>query len=201
MNYEPSVRSFTVFFSVLVSIGIKHILDATCFGADQWPCFILAILLCLRFLTGSANHMWFEFVNSERSQVSRAHLLRDVSSLTVFGVLALAICYSTSVDSFLGWTLVLLGAASISEIAELVWEGSGGSREGANWTSHWLRINVVQLGCTGIVKYGYGQWKWTVPGLDWNLAVTVLCLLSACFLYWDFNHQLDVLQAGTATET
>jgi hypothetical protein len=57
------VRVFTVFFSALVGFGLKRLLDVQTpadFLIDRRPCVILCVLLFLCFLTGSANHLWFE---------------------------------------------------------------------------------------------------------------------------------------------
>ena len=66
-RYEQSVRVATVFFSVVMGFGLKHILEPpTGHGinpeTDRWACFFIALLLFIRFLFGSANHLWDEYV-------------------------------------------------------------------------------------------------------------------------------------------
>lgn len=56
MHYtEPGIRVITVFFAALVGFGLKHLADVTkCSAPDIYPhrgiCFVLAVLLFLRFL-------------------------------------------------------------------------------------------------------------------------------------------------------
>ncbi len=60
-RYEQSIRTITAFFAVLLGFGIKKLLDSGVeLGGDKWPCFILSVLLFLRYLLGSANHLWLE---------------------------------------------------------------------------------------------------------------------------------------------
>ena len=54
-RYESAIRVMTSFFAVLLGFGLKRLLDTTDFwppGASG-PCFILAVLLFMRFLIGS----------------------------------------------------------------------------------------------------------------------------------------------------
>jgi hypothetical protein len=74
-RYEPSIRAVTVFFAAVLGFGLKHLLDTdyTQKTADiytyKWLFFLVAVFIFLRFLTGSANHLWLEYQKSERDDV------------------------------------------------------------------------------------------------------------------------------------
>src|SRR2546427_10582312 len=104
MRYEQTIRVVTVFFSALIGFGLKKLLDAgteDLVGLNRWLCFILAVLLFLRFLLGSANHLSLEYTWQEHPGASPGPLTRDILFLITFGILALWICYSTSIREFL----------------------------------------------------------------------------------------------------
>src|SRR5438046_919236 len=107
-RYEQSVRVFTVFFSALMGFALKRILENPAFstlGNDRWACFLLALMLFLRFLFGSANHLWEEYVKTPPDGKARNFMLWDLFWLTGFGFLALQICYSNTVQQFLLWNI------------------------------------------------------------------------------------------------
>ena len=65
MRYEQTIRVITVFFSTLIGFGLKKLLDAgtgDLAGVNGWLCFILAVLLFLRFLLGEGFERPIGFV-------------------------------------------------------------------------------------------------------------------------------------------
>jgi hypothetical protein len=199
MRYEPSINVFTVFFSALVGLGLQNLLtqqEPDSFGPDRWPCFILAVLIFLRFLTGSANHLWFEYVWKPPADGGRRLLFRDLFSLTAFGVLALRICYTKSVTEFLFWTVFLVAAAAIWGLLDLALQVFMVTTPASNWASVWLVINVVQAISIFASQYVHDHWEVAVPYLGWSWSMMALILLSMVLLWWDFKHQLRVLEKG-----
>jgi hypothetical protein len=121
-RYEQSIRVITTFFAALLGLGLKNLLDPKAFNPAnaRWPCFLMSVFLFLRFLLGSNNHLWFEFVRPDldRSRRSdeppyvpppRGRVINDFVFLIVFGLFGVAICYSTTLDEFLDGNLLLTG--------------------------------------------------------------------------------------------
>src|SRR5437879_4207317 len=65
-RYDQSIRVITAFFAALLGFGLKNLLDNKSLPSDMpAPCFILSVLLFLRFILGSANHYWYDYVNTD----------------------------------------------------------------------------------------------------------------------------------------
>lgn len=198
MHYtEPGIRVITVFFAALVGFGLKHLADETAKGHDGHPddltCFVLAVLLFLRFLLGSANHLWYEYIRS-RPPVKTSQLGIDLAALTGYGIIAVYICYAETLTHFLwGSVFLLLGACIWLGVD--AWFAPGQERQWKNW----LIINLVQgvvlvcvaLGNTsmGDIYPGYASWK-----------VILLLVFIACLVF-DFHLQMQVLKRKPGAET
>jgi hypothetical protein len=196
--YEQIIRVTTAFFSALIGFGLKHLLDirpedAGDFARDQWPCFILAVLLFLRFLLGSANHLWFEYVRKPPQRVHPGLLVWDLTFVILFGILASVICYSNTVIQFLFWSLTLLGVAIFWNIFDPFVRWLVDLRAAGNWTGPWLGINALQAISIGVAQCFHGCIIKVVPSLESSWSVTVLVPIFAVCLLYDVIHQLTVL--------
>src|SRR5262245_31212461 len=103
-RYEQSVRVVTAFYAVLLGFGLKNLVDGNSLkshGESHWLLLILASLFFLRFLLGSANHLWIKYVSQDPQSISALGFLWDIIMLIVFGVIGLSICYADSVPTFL----------------------------------------------------------------------------------------------------
>jgi hypothetical protein len=195
MRYDPTIRVTTVFFSALVGFGLKHLLDADVaeLAPYRWACFLLAMFTFLRFLLGSANHLWFEYVSGPDKKPNQL-LISDIIFLVGFGVLALFTCYSHSLTSFLCRSLYLPGAALIWGGLDNLLRKTTGQKTHGGWTASWILINSLQvialLGAVFTVRClarsGSGN---GVGWLLWGLA-----LFSFALFVWDIAHQLEVIQ-------
>ena len=113
---EPSIRVVTALFAVLLGFGLKHILDDTTtsvFTRHKWPCLAISAMIFLRFLLGSANHLWFEYVKNPPILIpgrGLIHLVLDLWFLLAIGFFGLRMCYSSSGDEFLIQGLRLFAA-------------------------------------------------------------------------------------------
>lgn len=214
-RYEQSTRVITAFFSVLLGLGLKNFLDPDMFGPEnaRWPCFLMSVFLFLRFLLGSNNHMWFEFVRPDRQEgkdpevngsiVSRKQILRDFFFLLIFGLLGVSICYSTTVDEFLESNLRLTGialAAGIFGVIDCIKRRFSGK-----W-DHWRLVNFAQFFSILIVRYFVIPRDWgtipcwlsmVLPGPAWDWSLFILVVVYFGIFTWDFSKQLEVLKGAT----
>jgi hypothetical protein len=195
-RYEQCIRVITAFFAVLLGFGLKKLLDTTSeLERDRWPCLILCSLFFLRYLLGSANHLWYEFVRPDPAEIPRTAMMGDFGFLIIFGILGLVICYSTNIVDFLFWNLVLVATATCGALlytfrGPLMVKG----KQGGDW-NFWLPINALQaliiliawlLHNSGV----QGRCEW----LDWDYALTTLIVVYIVLLGIDFYLQLGVLE-------
>lgn len=191
MRYpEPGIRVVTVFFAALVGFGLKHLADETARSAgdsypDDFSCFVLAVLLFLRFLLGSANHLWHEHC-FPAAKASKRKLGFDLLFLIVYGLIAVYICYAETLAQFFWRSVGLL-------IAAVIWSGLEElfNQHERRW-AWWLLINGLQIlaiVCVaswapdmGDLWFGYARWK-----------VILLPVYFAC-LAADFQVQMKVLE-------
>ena len=160
-RYEQSIRVITAFFSVLLGFGLKALLDNayketnfTPIGA-VWPCFFASVFLFLRFLLGSNNHLWREYVfpdgnAQKRFEAPRIELVRDFAFLMIFGGFGVAICYAKSLESFLQFNFWLLLFALVWVLVSIAYgwarpaDSEEGKRSQRRWW-FWAWINLLQL--------------------------------------------------------
>lgn len=191
MHYtEPGIRVITVFFAALVGLGLAHIADVTVLnGPDSYPddftCFILAVLLFLRFLLGSANHLWYEH-SRPRGKADTLQLGIDLLFLIFYGLIAVYTCYAKTLEQFLWSSVVLLGVACAWS-----WIEAACKSHKRRWKD-WIFIDFVQISFlllvlawvidVGDLWFGYAWWKVIL------LPVYSLCLVA------DFRVQMQVLE-------
>lgn len=171
-QYESITRVCTVFFSAVIGFGLNHILQQqppVPIAADRWPCFILAFLLFLRFLFGSANHLWFELVRPQAPTPSSLFILWDIVCLISFGLIALWICDSTSTAGFL-WSNLIFG---ITAFGVAIINAVRGDPTRA-FAIAWLIINALHAAAVGGLLY------WGYP-LVYLIAIYLLLLLADTF--------------------
>ncbi len=137
--YDATVRAITSFFAALIGFGLSHLLNAPGDLAPQKTLlFLIAVLLFLRFLTGSANHLWLEYVQRDAAVFP---VLVDIIFLVGFGIIACFVCYSPTLGDFLYWSRVLLGAAvAWGVLGQLI----PGPEEVGEWR-WWILIDSVHL--------------------------------------------------------
>ena len=192
-RYEQTTRVVTAFYAVLLGFGLKHLLDNDGLQDDRWLYLILASLFFLRFLLGSANHLWIEYVRPDPVQISEKTLLFDVFLLMAFGVIGLIICYQSDSIGFLTWNAVL----GVLALAGATVYAVRGARAGRPW-SFWLWINLAQtasaLGALALHAWWPGRPK--VPCASADGVLAVLCLVYLALFLTDLHKQLKVLAAA-----
>ncbi len=91
-GYEKSLNVASWFFTLLVGLSLTHVLGqdrpspSTPFFVNRGLLFIIGGLLFLRYLTGSAVHLWYEYLRPGRNLDKNA-FKRDFYILLVFGFL------------------------------------------------------------------------------------------------------------------
>ena len=214
-RYEQATRVITAFFAVLLGFGLKKLLDQEEFtpANAQWPCFFMSVLLFLRFLLGSSNHMWFEFVRPDISQTSTftasgIRILNDFIFLVVFGLIGVAICYSTTLDEFLKLNLLLTGVALIWVVVyAAIFKSRKRTREDAipegEW-GYWWWINLLQFSVVFAVlhlttpnEWGTILWPSYFPGEAWDWSLAALVIVYFVIFIIDFRKQLAVLDTSS----
>jgi hypothetical protein len=195
---DQSVRVVTTLFALLIGLGLKHLLEEGDLLQDDKPAaFFLALFLFLRYLTGSANHLWHTYSNANiPAGKQKVWLLFDLGSLSLFGILAIRIAYADqSVEVFLFWNLAFLLFGMLWSLVSLV--------RSQDWL-FWLVINSGQFLAVGIFyalikedgpsipHIPCSTWMSEELRLCWSAEMAILVLLYACILVVDFWWQLKV---------
>jgi hypothetical protein len=191
-RYERSIQVTSAFFAAFIGFGLKNLLDeakkasSPAEAADWWALLILAVLLFLRFLLGSANHLSVEYVLGEPTPQRRRYLVFDLAVLVLLGLLAARICFATNVKDFFWWNLWFLAPA-------FLWGFFAAERRTKTWSESgmWLAINALQAGCVIILLCTSVAAR--VPYLECQWTLVVLTILYALALLVDFGAQLDAL--------
>ncbi len=200
-RYEQSIRAITAFFAVLLGFGLKRLLDAEAFDPPnaRWPCFLMSVFLFLRFLLGSNNHMWVEFVYPDRDEknvreANSGRVLNDFLFLVVFGLIGMAICYSATLYAFLIRNLVLTGLGFFWVVGyALIGKGKG------KWI-YWGWVNSAQFLLVLICLRPLGRFPWWpsfFPDAAWDWSLVILVLGYVGIFVWDFLMQLKLLRKAT----
>jgi hypothetical protein len=190
---EPTTRVCTVFFSALMGFALTRFFrfDNPMPEMIRWPCFTAALLLFLRFLFGSANHLWYELVRQDaEANANRRELFWHLRFLIALGILAVFICDSASVCEFL-WRNALFGAVGITFNA--ITDGFAGGK----WAKEWKLISgchIVAVAALGVLL----TWVWNpIPEMVAACALWALAFFFLWLLFWDLSHQLDLVESAS----
>jgi hypothetical protein len=204
-RYESAIRVITSFFAVLLGLGLKKLIEPDpAFGSEtlRWASAFLSVLLFLRFLLGSSNHMWRDYVFVDTNQPLepgenpdlRRRMIHDFLFLLVFGLLGVIICYADTPSSFLVWNLVLTLLALSWALVR---------KPDGEW-GYWVKINFAQsfsilvvLGLRSAFDLRHGVLPfWPLDLLTpEELVFWMLCLVYLGAFIWDLSEQLKTLEA------
>jgi hypothetical protein len=189
--YSQTVNVITIFFSTFMAIGLQKILDQPLDGQSRL-CFIVALSLFLRFLAGSANHLWFEHVKVTPTKETGKDLLWHFVWLMLFAFFGLQMCYSDSVNKFLLWTAGFAVLAVALPFVDTLREHLRGEKA-SDWFYKWVKINVAFLIAVGVVYFWYkaGGQKNVLYGV--NLPIGLFALFCLVLLLRDLYVQFDYL--------
>ena len=220
-RYEQSIRVMTTFFAALLTLGLKKILDGPplVFGIDTWPCFFLSVFIFLRFLLGSSNHMWVEFVNVDRDSPALpttgvphpARIISDFVFLLALGLIGFAMCSAADLRTFFNLNIALLGMALCwSVFYRLIAYGktpfsTKPLEEKTTW-NFWLYINALQLLAVLSIKFSafgnsFGRvppWLWPDQylGVPWRTPMVILVAVYFALFILDVYEQMKVLKSA-----
>jgi hypothetical protein len=192
---EPSIRVVTTFFAAVLGFGLKHMLDipntpdTEVLYDYKWGFFAVTIFIFLRYLSGSANHLWLEYVKVPTENRHPDFLLAmDLLWLTAFGCFGVAICYMRTPDEFFVRTSLLLLVAFAwtaydHVLRRIQWRDPVGE-----WTNYWTLLNLVQIASVVFLS----QFLWGTTGL--GVRLLLLASVSLSILAVDFSGQLTQLK-------
>jgi hypothetical protein len=199
-RYEQSIRVVTAFFAAVIGFGLKHLLDATQGGqisAHKWPFFLVTIFLFLRYLLGSANHLWAEYVTGtpEDKKWPNIRVVKDFAFLVAFGVLAATMCYAPSALQFYlqGIYLVLVAVAWV--IIDFIFYLFALKTINIRWM-FWLLLNGTQLIFFVVALYLAHIRVGNPPWTTWSWSLVLLVPATASILLIDLLLQLRQLAQG-----
>lgn len=207
--YKESVKTVCWLFTLLVGLALQRIIEGDSpLGSYRWPCFVLGVFLFLRYLLGSANHLWITYCTKDGAASARfGRAVFDFASLGVFGSMAVLISQSPDMMKFVEYNLYLIGLASLWCLFDAVlsvcysdWHGIGDWFK-KGW-GFFLLINIGQ----GLLLF---QFVWVWPRLDnpaaaspgWSLAVCLLVILYAVCLILDFRLQINTIKSKLNVDT
>ena len=187
-EYEPTARVCTVFFSVVLGFGLNHILHADKtlkIAADSGPCFVLAFLLFLRFLFGSANFLWSELIRPRAAPPSLRGIVWDTLCLVGFALIAVWICDSNDTPQFLLRNLIFGGVAVFISIVNVFVRGD----LARDFALPWLVINLLQVAAVGALL------KWGYPLACLMVIYLVFLLADVFFQLWGVRKAMQTIRA------
>jgi hypothetical protein len=203
----------------VLGFGLKHLLDTTKVAQKpvgqihlyktweihtyKWLFFLVAIFIFLRFLTASANLLWFEYQRDKRDYDWRDNFLviAGFSWLTIFACFGAYLCYSGTPSQFFSRAFYLLLAAFEASLIHVPWTRlkkrlKKWRTSTGLWALGWLVVNGIQLAfvvlLSGVPSWLWGSQLivgWTVGG-TWGTRLLVLAIVSAVILIIDFYWQL-----------
>jgi hypothetical protein len=189
--YSQTVTVITIFFSTIMALGLQKILEEP-LGKQKWWCFFVALTLFVRFLAGSANHLWFEHVTATATKEKKNGLLWHFGWLTLFAYFGLRICYSDSLEKFLIWNGVF-GLLAVAAPFFDTWREHKLKRKGNELFFKWLGINGAFLAAVGLVYLWYWAGGKGAKPYELTLMIASLGVCCAVLLLADLHIQLKYL--------
>jgi|GEM_PF-6015205 len=205
---QQTVSTANVFFSMVVALGLQQLLGPDFkgkFSFDNWLCFAAALLVILRFLFGSANHLWKQF-SAESLWTDRrtfdGRIVRDLLwhllCLIVIGLLIVRMCYSRNVTEFLGLNIVFGGVVSglsaLVTILALVRTPELKLRRVfcETWSATWTVICLVHAiaACWAKCCYGRESSETVIAGFGFSPALAMFVLVLLLLLGADLAFQV-----------
>jgi hypothetical protein len=201
-TYEPGVRVFTVFFSMLTGFGLKYLAD----GPDTWSemesrcAFVIALLLFLRFLFGSANYLSVEYIRHHDSGgKKRALMVWDSISLSLVGWVAVMMCYSPSFHHFLMMSAGFTGLAMLLTLGDLGARKLSGLTERRGFWMVWVGCDVIfTVAAVALVYFREQKNPLTISGVSitGDILLLAFLFLSLVLFVIELLGQLAAVEKG-----
>ena len=189
-------------FAAILGYGFKNILDNAdaiggTYGVNGWILFLITLSLAIRFITGSANHTSFRYIQTSNEITDRDawEFIIDICIMILSGVLLSAVCYSESPEEYLLLSMAFLMLSIIWGLVERhVWKAE-------KWFFCFkidLVLVIIFMIILCIEYYGVLRPDYRILGFEWPwLALLVFSLAS---IVVDFRSQLKVLQSDSSIE-
>lgn len=156
-------------------------------GDEKTAAFLLGIFLFLRFVAGSAVHLWWVYIKPSTPELPGIPwMLFDSGSLLIFGLIAVRISYSNnSVEEFLWWNVVLLTAAllwcTVTYFRDKAKKALSGNK---TFRQPWLIINLAQ----GALAFGFlvvfmAEWD-EKTGIDCHSSIPPEMCIPGTWIMW-----------------
>jgi hypothetical protein len=206
--YEQIVKVYAAVFSVLVGISLKDLLDPLHFGSEaQQPAlaeeygpalaFTATLFLVIRFLVGSANHLWIESLEhaslNKIGQSAAWTFIGHFLGLTLFGFLILRLCRCTGATEIVGWSaLFLLAAGATAGLFRLL----SPQIPYFNMWRRWFWLDATQGAALGALWYWYAGAAIYLPYLKvrCNFSLLAMAAISLIGLVLDLHFQIRKLE-------
>ncbi|QJE98889.1 hypothetical protein [Luteolibacter luteus] len=201
-TYEPGVRVFTVFFSMLTGFGLKYLADGpdTWSQMESWCAFVIALLLFLRFLFGSANYLSVEYIRHHDSDGrKRALMVWDSISLSLVGWVAVMMCYSPNFHHFLMMSAGFTGLALLLTLGDLGARKLSGLTERRGFWLVWVGCDFVfTAAAVALVYFREQKLAISISGfaLTGELLLFAFLLLSLALFVIELLGQLAAIEKG-----
>ena len=194
--YEQCARAAVTFFSLLVGLAIKHFLDHAIrsdnpvLQHNRWIYFGIGVFIFLRYVIGSTNHLWQEYVRHATVKPSHFNketwFLIDLSFLMIFGLLGIFAFSQTTVFKMHLWLFIY-------SFIGVMWTAVNNLfRDPNNPWKFWGFVNGSQ-GVLLILSYlGHTFWPFSII-CQWDIWLFLLFLGTLGLFYWDLSYQLKNL--------
>lgn len=198
--YEQIVKVYTAVFSVLVGISLKDLLTANQFGPDLTGphlAFGATVFLVIRFLIGSANHLWIESLeHASRSKGGHSaswSFISHLVALSFFGFLLIRICRSIEKKEILLWTAAFALLAAL--VAMLVVMTQRREPAFSLWRK-WFWIDLAQGLGFGALWYWFPEQPINIPMIPapFSLVLVSMAAISFVGLVIDLHFQIKRLE-------
>jgi len=183
--FEQTVRALTAFFAALVGFGLKNILEH---GIENKAFvilpFLIAVSMGLRFILGSTNQMYLDYVLPKHPPI--VGLLWETLSLVLFGGLCAMMCFADTLETFFAFVGGIPFVAIVwGLVAARVEQVRAGGEAKYVW-SEWMVMDALQaLLFVGLIAL-CGLQGWPQRKEVCLVIASALCVL---FFIWDLHFQ------------
>lgn len=160
--FESGLRAVTALFAAVLGFGLRELLGQNGLREEfplspQWghlAIFIIAVTLFARFIIGSAIHATFEHVR--KPVLSPYLLLTDISFISMYGILGLAMCYAASLSMMLYLAAAICLIAAVWWVVDFVIRSILSARRGSKQKpiARWHHFLILDLICGPFYAWG-----------------------------------------------
>lgn len=179
------VRQVThAFFMVLLAFGLQDMLESM--EEQREACFVLAVLQFLRYLYGTALHLWFEHEADGCKKNSIGVLAWRQAFVVMFGIAGVYVCQAESAVQFIPRLAVIPALSIVWGLIDKALAVRHADPQGA-WC--FGLPNGLQFAGALVAGLLYDGLEWTaeLPFVGWSYVLVALAGIYAAALYLDFR--------------